>query len=129
MTDHDNATNPRQLDAALTALAETEQTHRAPQALRSMITRDVHRAMRIAAAEDKPVSVLQNWFEWTRGHWLRTLSMGSMAAAIPLLTGVLLGYQLTGEEESLDDPAIDWLASYSASADLTDQGTSGDLLP
>lgn len=129
MTEHDNASDPRSLDAALSALSAAEQNHRAPQALRATITRDIHRAMRVATAKNEPASMLQHLLDWAGGHWLRTLSMGSMAAAVPLLTGALLGYQLTGEEQSLGDPAIDWLASYSASTDLTEQDTPGELLP
>ncbi|MFK7912988.1 MAG: hypothetical protein AB8B93_03670 [Pseudomonadales bacterium] len=130
MTDSQhNEQDQRQLDAALLALAAKEQQHQAPQALRLAIARDVQRAMRAQSANNQPASVLQSLLDWISAHWWRTVSMGSMVAAIPLLTGALLGYQLTSEQQSLDDPAIDWLASYNTSSEPTDQEAAGDLLP
>ena len=130
MTDkHNNQSEQPPLDAALAALATSEREHRAPATLRAAISRDVHRAISLAATEPQPGSGLQDLLEWISGHWWRALSMGSMAAAIPLLAGALLGYQFGSEGQSLDDPAIDWLASYSTSADITDEGAPGELLP
>mgnify|MGYP000374428951 CR=1 FL=1 len=41
---------------------------------------------------------------------------------ISLLAGALLGYALTGEEQSLADPASDWLNSYNTVAEGTMPG-------
>ena len=130
MTDHNNSDQDSQsLDAAFSALAASERQHRAPATLRATIARDVHLAMRAQAATDESASLLQRTLEWISAHWWRTISLGSVAAVIPLLTGALLGYQLTTADQTLADPANEWLASYSASADSSGEDSAGGLLP
>lgn len=102
------------IDQQLAELAEQERHYQAPGALRAAIAQRVHNAMdqRLTDRRSLPERTLQ----WLTARWWRMLPLGASAAAVPLLTGALLGYQLESADYPYEDPAADWITSYSTAA-------------
>lgn len=133
-TPSDFERNDRELEADLGRLAQTQAHQRAPAALHAAIRQNVHSAMQAQmlqtqAAPSASTTIEQRLWRWLNAHWWRMAYLGSTAAAVPLLTGALLGYQLTNADDALADPASEWLTSYSSITESSDAGAIEDLLP
>ncbi|MGI9326762.1 MAG: hypothetical protein ACR2PZ_16200 [Pseudomonadales bacterium] len=106
------------IEELLEPLAQKEQRHRAPQQLRAQILQRVHEAAVTQTDGANATSSMQHLIDWLTERWWRGVSIGATAAAIPLLSGVLVGAQLSPTEEALDDPADAWLASYAVATEI-----------
>lgn len=112
------------IEELLEPLAQKEQRHRAPQQLRTQILQRVQATAPGQAVTADATLSLQRLIDWLAQRWWRGVSIGATAAAIPLLSGVLVGAQLSPTEESLDDPAAAWLTSYAVATESSEPTVS-----
>lgn len=112
------------IEELLEPLAQKEQRHRAPQQLRAQILQRIQELDAEQPVATDAASPVQQLIDWLTERWWRGISIGATAAAIPLLSGVLVGAQLSPTEDSLHDPADAWLTSYAVAIESSEAAVS-----
>lgn len=105
------------IEELLEPLVQKEQRHRAPPQLRAQILERVQETDPGQTGSAHAAWPIQQLIDWLTERWWRGVSIGATAAAIPLLSGVLVGAQLSPTEDALDDPADAWLTSYAVATE------------